>query len=128
MRAVGIRRRSGTYALTSAHRRHRDRDQPTPSVAAGTGWAVYVGSAFGPGGAAAQLAHHRRRRSPAWHRLSEKSRRLAGGLDHPRSNPSRMSMGDGAAGGFGRRAATVSFGASDCRCPLISTGSRIDRC
>lgn len=110
--AAGIRRWSGNLRAIAAHRCHRgDRDRPAPSIAAGTrmggvrrqrlraGWR---GGAVGPSpptGGPAALAH----------RLPEKSRRLAGGLDQPRSNPSRMSMGDGAAGGFGRCAAAVSL-------------------
>ncbi len=61
--------RPGTYALllridaageVAVGRRHRLRLEP--------GWAVYVGSAFGSGGAAARLAHHRRPVvRPHWH-------------------------------------------------------------
>ena len=60
---------AGTYALLlridvteeiAIGRRHRLRLEP--------GWAVYVGSAFGPGGAAGRLAHHRRPAvRPHWH-------------------------------------------------------------
>ena len=59
----------GTYALwfriddaaeIAVGRRYRLRLEP--------GWVVYVGSAFGPGGTAARLAHHRRPvLRPHWH-------------------------------------------------------------
>jgi len=63
--------RSGTYALLL-----RISGVVTERVAIGRryqlsltpGWKVYVGSAFGPGGVAARLAHHRRlAERPHWH-------------------------------------------------------------
>jgi Uri superfamily endonuclease len=59
----------GTYALVlRATRRARVVAGRLGPLELRPGWYVYVGSALGPGGLGARLAHHRRRaRAPHWH-------------------------------------------------------------
>ena len=59
----------GTYALILASADSRCFDiGRLGSLALRPGWYVYVGSAFGPGGVRARLAHHRRLAArPHWH-------------------------------------------------------------
>lgn len=59
----------GTYALIlAAHEARCLRIGRLGSLALRPGWYVYVGSAFGPGGVRARLAHHRQRTArPHWH-------------------------------------------------------------
>jgi len=83
------------------------------------GWAVYAGSAFGPGGIAARLAHHRRSAvRPHWH--IDYLRRYAlletVWFSH---DPIRRECAWAAvlARELGGRAPPFRFGASDCRCP-----------
>ena len=61
--------RPGTYALIlAANETRRLRIGRLGSLALRPGWYVYVGSAFGPGGVDARLAHHRKRAArPHWH-------------------------------------------------------------
>lgn len=59
----------GTYALVLASDEARGLCiGRLGSLALRPGWYVYVGSAFGPGGVGARLAHHRKRAArPHWH-------------------------------------------------------------
>ena len=59
----------GTYALILASAETRRlRIGRLGDLAVRPGWYVYVGSAFGPGGVGARLAHHRKRAArPHWH-------------------------------------------------------------
>ena len=61
--------RPGTYALILASNETRClRIGQLGSLALQPSWYVYVGSAFGPGGVGARLAHHRKRAArPHWH-------------------------------------------------------------
>ena len=61
--------RPGTYALILASTLSRClRIGRLGDLALRPGWYVYVGSAFGPGGVGARLAHHRNRAArPHWH-------------------------------------------------------------
>ncbi len=65
----GLTSRPGTYALVLASTETRClRVGQLGSLALRPGWYVYVGSAFGPGGVRARLAHHRKRAArPHWH-------------------------------------------------------------
>jgi Uri superfamily endonuclease len=83
------------------------------------GWAVYAGSAFGPGGVAARLAHHRRPVvRPHWHIdfLRRYASLEAVWFSHDSIRRECLWAGilarelDGGAPPF-------RFGASDCRCP-----------
>jgi Uri superfamily endonuclease len=83
------------------------------------GWAIYAGSAFGPGGVAARLAHHRRPVTrPHWH------------IDYLRRCASLESVwcshdavrreclwAEVLARDLGGVLPPFRFGASDCRCP-----------
>lgn len=112
--------RPGTYALllriasteiALIGRRHR--------LPLAPGWAVYAGSAFGPGGVAARLAHHRR---PAvrlhWH--VDYLRRYAA-LDavwYSHDSLRRECLwAEMLARELGGGMPPFRFGASDCRCP-----------
>jgi len=61
--------RPGTYALLlAANETCCLRIGRLGGLALQPGWYVYVGSAFGPGGVDARLAHHRKRAArPHWH-------------------------------------------------------------
>lgn len=61
--------RPGTYALLLASTVSRClRIGRLGDLALSPGWYVYVGSAFGPAGVGARLAHHRKRAArPHWH-------------------------------------------------------------
>lgn len=110
----------GTYALllriavtdsVSVGRRYR--------LVLAPGWMVYVGSAFGPGGVAARLAHHRRLADrPHWH---IDFLRPYGVLDAVwfSHDPIRRECLWAAvlAGELGGVPPPFRFGASDCRCP-----------
>mgnify|MGYP000864440215 CR=1 FL=1 len=83
------------------------------------GWAVYAGSAFGPGGVAARLAHHRRPVvRPHWHidYLRRYASLEAVWYSH---DPNRRECLWAAvlAGELGGMPPPFRFGASDCRCP-----------
>ncbi|MDS4019260.1 MAG: GIY-YIG nuclease family protein [Candidatus Competibacter sp.] len=83
------------------------------------GWAVYAGSAFGPGGVAARLAHHRRPVvRPHWHidYLRRHGSLAAVWFSH---DPVRRECLWAAvlAGELGGTPPPFRFGASDCRCP-----------
>lgn len=112
--------RPGTYALLLqiafeevALIGRRDRLPLVP------GWAVYVGSAFGPGGVTARLAHHRRPVArPHWH--VDYLRRHASLAAVWRSHdPQRREClwAEVLAQDLGGRVPPFRFGASDCRCP-----------
>ncbi len=92
-------------------RRHR--------LALTPGWMVYVGSALGPGGVAARLAHHRRlAERPHWHIdfLRRHGALDAVWLSH---DPIRREClwATVLAGELGGVPPPFRFGASDCRCP-----------
>jgi Uri superfamily endonuclease len=111
--------RPGTYALVLACRK-------TGSLRVGTvgvmplqqGFYLYVGSAFGPGGLASRIQHHRQiAANPHWH------------IDYLRAvcavvevwfttNSARRehSWAKAAAGLPGARVPTPGFGSSDCNC------------
>ena len=65
----GLTSRPGTYALLLASTATRCLCiGQLGSLALRPGWYVYIGSAFGPGGVGARLAHHRKRAArPHWH-------------------------------------------------------------
>ncbi|MFO1424445.1 MAG: GIY-YIG nuclease family protein [Candidatus Competibacteraceae bacterium] len=112
--------RPGTYALllriavtdsVPVGRRHR--------LALAPGWMVYVGSAFGPGGVAARLAHHRRLADrPHWH-IDFLRRHAALDAVWFSHDPIRRECLWAAvlAGELGGVPPPFRFGASDCRCP-----------
>lgn len=112
--------RPGTYALllriSSAEVALIGRRDRLPLV---PGWAVYAGSAFGPGGVAARLAHHRRPAvRPHWHvdYLRRYASLEAVWYSH---DPNRRECLWAAvlARELGGRMPPFRFGASDCRCP-----------
>lgn len=112
--------RPGTYALLlripSAEVAFIGRRDRLPLV---PGWAVYAGSAFGPGGVTARLAHHRRPVvRPHWHvdYLRQYGSLEAVWFSH---DPNRRECLWAAvlARELGGRAPPFRFGASDCRCP-----------
>lgn len=83
------------------------------------GYFSYVGSAFGPGGLKARLAHHQRRaKKPHWHLDYLKPYLQIEAIWFTR-DPARREhlwasvMGDGA----GSAIALLGFGSSDCDCP-----------
>jgi Uri superfamily endonuclease len=119
--------RPGTYALVL-------RTTATAVVAIGRrhalplapGWMVYAGSAFGPGGVAARVAHHRRRTDrPHWHidALRRWATLDAVWFSH---DPLRRECRWAAvlAEDLGGRPPPFRFGASDCRCPAHLYGFR----
>ena len=65
----GLTSRAGTYALILASTETRCLCVGRlGSLALRPGWYIYVGSAFGPGGVRARLAHHRKQAARAhWH-------------------------------------------------------------
>jgi Uri superfamily endonuclease len=110
----------GTYALvlTLTRRRRIVIGRLGPALLP-AGHYVYVGSARGPGGLAARLAHHARRAErPHWHidhlrriaRLVEVWTSTAAG-DSEHDWAARLAAADGSELPVRR------FGASDCRCP-----------
>lgn len=113
-------RRPGTYALwlridstetIAIGRRHRLTLTP--------GWLVYVGSACGPGGVAARLAHHLHSPArPHWHidYLRPYCERRTVWFSH---DPLRRECQWATllATDLGGVAPPFRFGASDCRCP-----------
>lgn len=112
--------RPGTYALLLriptaeiALIGRRDRLSLAP------GWAVYAGSAFGPGGVAARLAHHRRPViRPHWHidYLRQYGSLETVWFSHDPDRRECLWAGI-LARDLGGRAPPFRFGASDCRCP-----------
>ncbi len=83
------------------------------------GWVVYVGSAFGPGGTAARLAHHRRPVvRPHWHidYLRKCAIPRAVWISH---DPTRREClwATVLREDLGGARPPFRFGASDCRCP-----------
>ena len=114
--------RPGTYALllqtgwTTVERVAIGRRYQLPLT---PGWRIYVGSALGPGGVAARLAHHRRlAKRPHWH--IDALRRYATletvWFSH---DPVRRECLWAAvlAEDLGGSPPPFRFGASDCRCP-----------
>ena len=110
--------RPGTYALwlpvaeptvLAVGRRHRLSMEP--------GWLIYVGSALGPGGLQARLAHHRRiSERPHWH--IDYLRRAAA-LDTvwwSRDPIRRECLWAAVLGDLGGAPPPFRFGASDCHC------------
>jgi len=90
------------------------------------GWMVYAGSAFGPGGVAARLAHHRRLAvRPHWHidYLRQYVALEAVWFSH---DPVRCECLWAAvlARELGGLPPPFRFGASDCRCPAHLYGFR----
>ena len=88
-------------------------------LALAPGWMVYVGSACGPGGVAARLAHHRRLADrPHWH-IDFLRRHAALDAVWFSHDPIRRECLWAAvlARELGGRAPPFRFGASDCRCP-----------
>lgn len=83
------------------------------------GWALYIGSAFGPGGVEGRLRHHRRLAArPHWH--IDYLRRYAALEAVWRSHDPKRGeclWASLCAGELGGRAPPFRFGASDCRCP-----------
>lgn len=118
--------RSGTYALLL-------RIDAAATIAVGRqgrivlmpGWRVYAGSAFGPGGVRARLAHHRRvAERPHWHidYLRPHGRLVAVWFSH---DPVRRECVWAAVSAeLGGQAPPFRFGASDCRCPAHLYGFR----
>ncbi len=119
--------RPGTYALllcstvadiVAIGRRYRLALEP--------GWMIYIGSAFGPGGVQARLAHHRRLTDrPHWHidYLRQHAAFEAVWFSH---DPMRRECLWAAvlAGELGGSPPPFRFGASDCRCPAHLYGFR----
>ena len=110
----------GTYVLIlEASTRRRLEVGALGTLALAPGYYAYVGSARGPGGLAARLAHHRRRtRSPHWH------------IDYLRHHTAFRDVWvrQGAAQLEHRWASALAcspnasiplarFGATDCKCP-----------
>jgi len=109
----------GSYLLVlEAVQARRVRVGALGHLALAPGFYVYAGSAFGPGGLAARLAHHlRRSRSPRWHIdylrrcaepceiwVVERARREHAWARALAALPSAVLP-------------CARFGASDCRCP-----------
>jgi len=83
------------------------------------GWTVYAGSAFGPGGVAARLAHHRRTASrPHWHIdfLRHHAALAAAWYSHDAVRRECL-WAEVLARDLGGGLPPFRFGASDCRCP-----------
>ena len=110
----------GTYALwfriddaaeIAVGRRHRLRLEP--------GWAVYVGSAFGPGGTAARLAHHRRPvLRPHWHIDYLRAHAILEATWISHDPIHRECLWATVLGmDLGGASPPFRFGASDCHCP-----------
>jgi Uri superfamily endonuclease len=82
------------------------------------GWAIYVGSAFGPGGLAGRLRHHRRLAvCPHWHIDYLRPYAALEALWYS-ADPIRREClwAEVAVQALGGRAPPFRFGASDCRC------------
>ena len=110
----------GTYALIMAATETRClRIGRLGSLALRPGWYVYVGSAFGPGGIGARLAHHRKLATrPHWHvdhlRPDAALRRVWYTHDPSRREHQWASVLIQLPGS---EVPLPGFGASDCRCP-----------
>jgi Uri superfamily endonuclease len=83
-----------------------------------TGYYIYVGSAFGPGGLAARIAHHRRiSQRPRWHidylRAAAEIIELWYTYD---TRPMEHDWAEALAGAKGVGAPFPGFGSSDCNC------------
>lgn len=111
---------SGTYTLLlridavgeiAVGRRRQLRLEP--------GWVVYVGSAFGPGGTAARLAHHRRPAThPHWHIDYLRSRAVLRAVWFSHDPIRRECLwATVLREDLGGAPPPFRFGASDCRCP-----------
>lgn len=90
------------------------------------GWMVYAGSAFGPGGVAARLEHHRRLADrPHWH-IDALRRHAAFEAVWFSHDPLRRECLWAAvlAEELGGLPPPFRFGASDCRCPTHLYGFR----
>jgi len=83
------------------------------------GWAIYVGSAFGPGGVAGRLAHHRRPVArPHWHIDYLRPRAVLEAVWYSHDPVRRECLWAAVlARELGGRMPLFRFGASDCRCP-----------
>lgn len=83
------------------------------------GWAMYVGSALGPGGLAARLRHHRRpAQRPHWHIDALRPYAPLDAIWFSYDAQRRECLWAGLLGGlFGGQRPVFRFGASDCRCP-----------
>jgi Uri superfamily endonuclease len=111
--------RAGTYALllwSAAHRRIQV--GRLGAIQLRRGWYVYVGSARGPGGVRARLAHHLRvARRPHWHvdylRRHAAIREIWTSYD-ARADEHRWARVLAAA--EGAQAPCAGFGSSDCSC------------
>jgi Uri superfamily endonuclease len=110
----------GTYALIL----HARRAASVPIGRLGIldlrpGWLIYVGSAFGPGGLRARLAHHvRTPTNPHWHIdfLKPHSRRVAVWYTHDRARREH-DWAHTLSALRGMMLPMPRFGASDCSCP-----------
>lgn len=81
------------------------------------GWALYVGSAFGSGGIAGRLRHHRRPAArPRWHIDYLRQRAALKAVWFSHDPLRRECLWAEAARALGARAPPFRFGASDCRC------------
>ncbi|MFZ1326646.1 MAG: GIY-YIG nuclease family protein [Candidatus Contendobacter sp.] len=118
MEPVASDSRPGTYVLVlrvpvacdaAVGRRDRLALQP--------GWMLYTGSALGPGGVEARLAHHRRLAvRPHWHIDSLRRHTVLEAVwfsYHPKRRECRWAMVLAEIGGL---PPPFRFGASDCRC------------
>ncbi len=117
---ISMKAQPGTYALIMTC----DSDQQVEVGKLGRfnikpGSYVYVGSAFGPGGLKARIAHHiRMSHRPHWHmdylRPILKLKEVCYSY-HPERHEHRWA---GAFNGFkGASVPIIGFGASDCSCP-----------
>ncbi|MFZ1860386.1 MAG: GIY-YIG nuclease family protein [Candidatus Competibacter sp.] len=81
------------------------------------GWALYLGSAFGPGGIAGRLRHHRRPAArPHWHIDYLRQHAALEAVWFSYDPIRRECLWAEAAQALGGRAPPFRFGASDCRC------------
>jgi len=90
------------------------------------GWMVYAGSACGPGGVAARVAHHRRRADrPHWHIDALRRWATLEAVWFSHDPPRRECLWAAVlADELGGRPPPFRFGASDCRCPAHLYGFR----
>lgn len=81
------------------------------------GWALYVGSAFGPGGMAGRLRHHRRLAArPYWHIDYLRRHAALEAVWYSYDPIHRECLWAETARALGGQAPPFRFGASDCRC------------
>jgi Uri superfamily endonuclease len=112
--------RPGTYALIlRSDSAVRVRIGRLGVLAATRGYYVYIGSAFGPGGLAARLAHHQRPpRRPHWHidYLRLHARLIEIWFTHD-AQPREHLWADLIGAMRSAMIPLPGFGCSDCRCP-----------